>query len=79
MNEERYKLIEELKNNIKFLNLLNEKGFEDIADFIIADRARIVEPLLKKYTDEERDTYGSFDLLYNDVQETLKRAGVEIC
>lgn len=47
---------------------------DEVADWHMAEVARIIEPLKKEYTDEERDTYGSYNLLYEDVQETLKRA-----
>lgn len=47
----------------------------DIADFILADRKRIVEPLVK-YKSEHKTGWGNFDT--DDViDETLKRAGAE--
>jgi len=68
----------------RIINSINESMFRDedkgcvrpseIADWHMKEVARIVEPLKKEYTDEERDTYGSYNLLYEDVQETLKRA-----
>jgi hypothetical protein len=73
---EREKLIKEIKKIYQVPGGNCCGPAESLADFILEDRKRIVAPLLKEYTDAERDMYGSFDLLYNDVQTTLKNAGI---
>jgi hypothetical protein len=47
---------------------------EDIADWIIADRARIVEPLVKW---KQADPYTVTRVPLKAIDETLKLAGVE--
>lgn len=65
MNEERERLIEEFdllwkKKPIAF--------YENLADWVIADRERIVAPLNRWITDSKYPSYKA-------VQETLKLAG----
>lgn len=77
MNEEREKLIEELLK----LNLGNtNRPYNEVADFIIADRARIVEPLVNLPTrsvDYQDSMFIYASRLNEAVQQTLKRAGVK--
>ena len=78
MNKEsrRDEIIEELRNelSIDFIFL------GEIADFIISREEYIVEPLVKLETHKYQGPYQRnihYEPMYNSVQETLKRAGVE--
>lgn len=76
---EREKLIEDL---IKLNPLSMRKECEETADFIISDRKRIVEPLVKAYSPNmERVTkinlLSRLTNILNGVEETLKLAGLQ--
>lgn len=83
MNEERDKLIEELHNiEVKTPDGMKTKHIgslvkywhlKAIANFIISDRKRIVEPLIKANTNK----YGCLIVENKAVKETLKLAGVK--
>lgn len=69
MKDEREKLIEELekladKDTPVYVHVI------DIADFILADRKRIVEPLLKS------EPQMAHSRTIEAIRETLKRAGL---
>lgn len=79
MTKAREELIKELK-----LIIINEynpdlnincPNYEKLANFIIADRARIIEPLVKWRKDNPM--IGNFRNCIEAIDETLKRAGVE--
>lgn len=79
---EREKLIEDLKEICK-VEKLDKDGlpYEDyewaedkIADFILADRKRIVHPLIK--WKKEMNSTGKWPDPYEAIDETLKLAGI---
>lgn len=73
MNE-REKLIEELiKNHIPASVKGKHITADCLADFILADRKRIVEPLFKSKNDSNTGLGGLWYAIY----QTLKNAGIE--
>ncbi len=78
--EEREKLIEELEK-IKEYHDHGTKyiPIENLLDFILADRKRIVEPLVDTFKGiKESDTSIFFPCIVSSAKETLKRVGVTI-
>lgn len=80
MKNEREKLIEKLKKESD-VGLYFSMSFDRIADLILADRKRIVEPLVN-FKNKCIATYGhkSWNRLTDTaktIDETLKMAGVE--
>lgn len=67
----REALVKELIKNLPSLPKV-----DDIVDFIIADRKRIVEPLIK-WQNDSNALPGEFVSARNAITETLKRAGIE--
>lgn len=74
MKTEREKLIEEL---ISVGGLDYIKQAEEIADFMLEDRKRIVKPLINYQTSPPENPYEKNGFIYA-INETLKNAGVEI-
>ncbi len=74
VNDEREKLIEYL--DIHCVDESGELKAWHIADFIIADRKRIVDPLVKVSDADEDCEYVNDIKLWEAIDETLKRAGV---
>ena len=72
MGTEREQLIDKLSKTVMVdIALSGEVDVEKIADFIIKDRKRIVEPLVKHYSFPDAKTFRKA------VVETLKNAGLE--
>jgi len=71
---ERERLIEHLDTHC--IDQYGELQTWKVANFILADRARIVEPLLKalKKADNEDCAFGQCDIYEEAIDETLKRA-----
>lgn len=53
------------------------RRFGAIADFILEDRKRIVEPLVKVIDSDWGDTFNAVKVLSNAIEKTLKLSGVE--
>lgn len=66
------------KLRLQIVDLMYKDGADAIADFILADRARIVEPLVK-YKNFIRRSWKAGVHIYSDeaIDETLKNAGVQ--
>lgn len=76
---EKERLIEELKCQWNF-QIFNEHAYGAIADFILADRRRICQPLVNAYLHPSflRMTMnGQLNKLHTATVETLKCAGIE--
>lgn len=66
---------ERLVNELKEIKYKYDMETEDIADFILADRARIVAPLVKFKTKYPELYTGFGEEAVNNIDETLKLAG----
>lgn len=74
---ERENLVYELRT----LVLTAEQGsaYDLIADFILSDRKRIVEPLVKSLEKCEKsvDAFEEHDIINRGIYETLRNAGID--
>lgn len=84
MLTDREKIIRDLKNIVinEYMSELNMNvpNYDKLADFIIEDRRRIVDPLVKAYIREDfpkMSLNGQLNSLYEGTVETLKNAGVQ--
>lgn len=75
MNTEREKLIERIEEEIMPVQMGNPRAWH-IADFILADRKRIVEPLVKYYENDREPDYDGA-IAQDAIDEAIKLAGVE--
>lgn len=75
---DREKLIEELRQTLDFVGT-PYAGFERIADFILADRRRICQPLLKTDYEPVKNltAIGLCEEYAIAIRETLKLADLE--
>lgn len=74
-NEERERLIDELRTKNWCIG-----NPVDIADFIIAERAKIVKPIMKAHKESDYQTFNdsSVKTLKDAIKETLKLSGVKL-
>lgn len=72
-------MIEELSNHLGFSDGYKFNYADKIADFILTDRKRIVEPLVKMlyegYLGGKESEKGKYQIA---IEKTLKNAGVEL-
>lgn len=72
MSQTRETIIKELSGNPYYMN---DRECELLADFVLADRRRVVEPLVDLQLCSGGDSY---EHLCQRIEQTLKNAGVEL-